>query len=74
VLAEAPGTGNRPSGRLGFRTAAGWYHATRVIERRRRRRAYEATLATNDPGGRSLRVRIRPAGDGVVAQLTRRAR
>jgi alpha-glucosidase len=61
VLAEAP------TGRLGLRTAAGWYRATRVLERRRRGRSWVATLATNDPAGRRLRVSLRPVADGVIA-------
>ena len=63
VLAEAPGTGRGPSGRLGFATRAGWFHATRVVGRR----SGQLLLATTDPAGRGLRVRLRPAGDGVVA-------
>ena len=67
VLAEAPGAGSGPTGRLGFRTAAGWFHATRVIDGRRVGPAYEATLATSDPAGRRLALRLEPDAPGVIA-------
>jgi alpha-glucosidase (family GH31 glycosyl hydrolase) len=67
VLAEAPGTGTGPSGTLGFQTAVGWFHATKVIDERRDGAAYTATLASTDPTGRTLRVRIAPDAGGVIA-------
>jgi hypothetical protein len=63
VLAEAPGTGSGPTGTLGFRTALGWFHATRVVEGRRDGADYEAVLATSDPLGRRLGLRLGPDGD-----------
>ena len=66
VLNERAATGAGPSGTLGFRTALGWWHATRVQEEEVRDGAYEAVLATTDPGGRTLGVRVEPAGDGIV--------
>ena len=72
VLAEAPGLGDGPTGRLGFRTAERWFHATRVISSRDVGGAVDATLATNDPGGRRLEVRIGRYGAGAIA-LTARA-
>jgi sulfoquinovosidase len=71
VLAEAPGTGTGPTGRLGLRTAAGWFHATRVIEQRRGDGALRATLATSDPAGRRLRVSLRRVASGVIALRAR---
>jgi alpha-glucosidase (family GH31 glycosyl hydrolase) len=71
VLAEAPGAGSGPTGRLGFRTATGWFHATRVVEGRRAGRAYEATLATNDPSGRRLALRLEPDAPGVISLRAR---
>jgi hypothetical protein len=71
LLAEAPGAGSGPTGRLGFRTQAGWYHATRVIDGGRAERAYEATLATSDPAGRRLRLRLEPDSPGVIALSAR---
>jgi alpha-glucosidase (family GH31 glycosyl hydrolase) len=64
-LEELSGSGT--TGALGFRTAAGWFRATRVIESRRESRALVARVATSDPGGRTLEVRIEPDADGVVA-------
>src|SRR5262245_60505912 len=66
-LEELPGTGTGPSGALGFRTAAGWFRGTRVIDARHEGDAYRATLQTTDPLGRKLAVRIAPAADGVIA-------
>ena len=66
VLAERAATGTGPSGTLGFRTAAGWWHATAVAEGGMRGAAFDAVLATTDPLGRRLHVRIEPAGEGIV--------
>jgi alpha-glucosidase len=71
VLAEAGGTGNGPTGTLGFRTQAGWFHATRVVEGRRAGAAYEATLATSDPAGRRLELRLARDAPGVIALRSR---
>ncbi len=73
------GSGGRPElagrpGNVAFRTAAGWFRATRVIEGAG---TSEVLLATNDPAGRRMRlayvpydnrrllyfVRVRVAGD-----------
>ena len=67
VLDEAPGTGTGPTGTLGFQTIAGWWHATRVVEERRDGDAYVARLATSDPAGRTLAVRVAPDAEGVIA-------
>ena len=66
VLREAARRDLGPSGTLGFRTAAGWFHATRVVSERRDGRAYVATLATSDPLGRRLSVRIERDAEGVI--------
>jgi alpha-glucosidase (family GH31 glycosyl hydrolase) len=66
VLAQDPATGPEAAGTLGFRTAAGWQHATRVTGSRRRGDAYLADLETTDPG-RTIRVRLEPAAGGVIA-------
>jgi alpha-glucosidase len=65
VLAEHPGTGAGPDGALGFRTASGWTHATRVVAARREGGAYVAELATADPS-RGIEVRIAPAREGTI--------
>ncbi len=66
VLSEFRATGLGPSGTLGFRTPAGWFHATKVIDDRRTRSAYLATLATTDPARRRLQVRITRGARGVI--------
>lgn len=66
VLAEHSGTGLGPTGTLGFQTPVGWFHATRVLAEERAGDAYAATLATSDPAGRTLLVRIAPDGEGVI--------
>ena len=66
VLGERAGGGEGPVGALGFRTAYGWVHATRVLSSRRFRSGIAATLATGDPG-RKLAVRVTPDGEGVIA-------
>ncbi len=66
VLSEATGRGLGPDGALGFRTAAGWQHATRVESSKRQGGAYEAVLATSDPL-RRIALRLVPGGEGTVA-------
>ncbi len=67
VLSEAGGTGPGPTGKLGFRTSAGtWFRATRVLLSGRDGAAYTAKLATTDPLGRTLAVRIEPDAEGVI--------
>ena len=60
VLTQVPGS-------LGFRTAAGSFHATRVLDARRRRGAWTGTFASDDPDGRRLLVRLAPDAHGVIA-------
>jgi alpha-glucosidase (family GH31 glycosyl hydrolase) len=67
VLVEAADRSPTPAGPLGFRTAAGWVHATGARSVRRAGRGLVATVDTTDPGGRRLEVRIAPAGAGVVS-------
>ena len=72
ILTERAGTGDGPTGTLGFATGAGaWSHATRVVSERRDGRAYLATLATSDPLGRQIEVRVGPDADGVIAVAAR---
>jgi alpha-glucosidase (family GH31 glycosyl hydrolase) len=72
VLAEAPGTGSGPTGRLGFRTAAGWFRATRALSSRTAGQTrYDATLATTDPLGRRIELTIERDADGVIALSAR---
>ena len=60
VLTQVPGS-------LGFRTADGHFHATRVLYSRRHRDAWTSAFATDDPAGRRLVVRVAPDGAGVTA-------
>ena len=65
VLSEHPGLGVGPSGTLGFRTAAGWFHATRVASGGQVGGAFEADLETTDPT-RGIHVRLAPDGEGLI--------
>src|SRR3954471_18716804 len=67
VLDEATGTGTGPTGTLGFQTAVDWFHAMKVLDAKRDGAAYTATLATSDPTGRTLTLKIAPDTDGVIA-------
>lgn len=67
VLAEATGTGIGATGTVGFQTAVGWFHATRVLDEARDGAAYTAHLATSDPAGRTLAIRLAPDVSGVLA-------
>ncbi len=66
VLSEHPGTGSGPSGTLGFRTATGWSHATKVTSSAVEDGVFTAQLETTDPL-RTISVELRPDGKGVIA-------
>jgi alpha-glucosidase (family GH31 glycosyl hydrolase) len=66
ILAQDRATGPEAAGTLGFRTAAGWQHATRVASSRRAGDAYVAELETTDPA-RRIEVRLARAAGGVIA-------
>ena len=59
VLSENRGLGTGPTGTLGFSTATGWFHATRVISGGMQGGAYFAQLETTDPT-RGIQVRLEP--------------
>ena len=61
VLAESPAV------RAGFRTPAGWFAATRARRVAVEGGAVVAELATDDPLGRVVRLRMARDADGVVA-------
>lgn len=61
------GTTAGPGGALGFQAGGHWYHATRATAVARRGKAITATLATNDPAHRTLRVTVARDADGVIA-------
>ena len=52
---------------LRITTAAGTFAATEVVRTRRSGATYIATVATDAPDGRTLSVRVAPAGDGTIA-------
>ena len=66
VLSENRGLGNGPTGTLGFSTALGWSHATRVASGGMQGDAFVAQLETTDPT-RGIQVRVQPAGDGMIS-------
>ena len=63
VLSEHPGRSGGPSGSLGFEAGGAWRHATRVLSLRRSRGGVVVALATTDPAGRRIRVRLAPRGE-----------
>jgi len=81
ALSELTDTGATPEGSLGFGanpvpswggstvTPAGsaWWHATRVLSATVHRSSLVLRVATNDPLGRQLLVRVAAAGSGVIA-------
>jgi sulfoquinovosidase len=71
VLREHAGTGTGATGTLGFETAGDWFHATRALTESRVGGRYGATLATTDPHGRRLVVRIARDAPGVVGLTAR---
>lgn len=67
-LTEAPDSSAAgPAGPIGFRTAAGWAHATEAIAVSTPGKRVEATVATNDAAGATLRVAVEPAAPGIIA-------
>lgn len=67
LLSELGSAGSGPSGSLGFRTASGWFHATRAISLQRRGQGLSGVLETTDPLGRRIGVRIAPEDEGAIA-------
>jgi alpha-glucosidase (family GH31 glycosyl hydrolase) len=55
-----------PIAALAFHTAAGWMRATQVASSRRSGDGLLLDVATEDPLGRHLEVRIEPAGSGAI--------
>ena len=52
---------------IGFTVGGARFRAMRATDLRRDGDAVVATLATNDPAGRTIAVRVRRDGDGIVA-------
>ena len=55
-----------PSAALAFHTPAGWMHATQVVSMRHSGHGLVSVVATSDPAGRQVEVRIEAAGDGAL--------
>jgi len=66
VLSENRGLGSGPTGTLGFSTAAGWFHATRVASGGMQGGDYVAQLDTTDPA-HGIQVRVGADADGVIS-------
>jgi alpha-glucosidase (family GH31 glycosyl hydrolase) len=56
------------SNSLGFRTAAGWQHATVTLSSVTYKHAYQSELATTDPE-RRIELRVSRRGDGVITLI-----
>ncbi|MGI9021386.1 MAG: TIM-barrel domain-containing protein [Solirubrobacterales bacterium] len=65
-LEELAATGSGPSGTLGFSTELGWFHATSATSLEHDGAALIGTLATTDPLGRTIEVRVEPDSKGVI--------
>jgi alpha-glucosidase (family GH31 glycosyl hydrolase) len=65
VLSESASTAAGPAGTLGFRTATGWQHATRVVSSESRQGGFTATLATTDPA-RTMSIALTGSREGVI--------
>ena len=65
VLSENRGLGTGPTGTLGFSTATGWFHATRVASGGMQGGTYVGQLETTDPT-RGIQVRLEPDREGVI--------
>ncbi len=71
TLAQDRGIGSGPGGSLGFQTTDGWFHATNATSLRSDRNSISAILATTDPGGRRIALRVGAPHGGVVAVSAR---
>jgi len=67
LLRSSAGTGADAPGAFGLRTGGRWRQATRVLEQSRSGAALQATLATTDPAGRRLALRVAPNAAGVLS-------
>ncbi len=65
VLSESATTSAAGAGTLGFRTAAGWEHATSVLSSGKQAGRFTASLATTDPA-RTISVALFSDLDGVI--------
>jgi alpha-glucosidase (family GH31 glycosyl hydrolase) len=70
-LRESTRLASGAGGRLGFETTTGWYHATRIAGGRAPSRP-DFTLATDDPDGRRIALRLDRGGQPGVVRLRAR--
>jgi len=67
VFDTIPGGGTTsPTGAIGFRSLGQWWHARRATAVQTTGEAITATLQTDDPLGRTLALKVTPAGDGII--------
>jgi alpha-glucosidase (family GH31 glycosyl hydrolase) len=70
-LSEAGASRAGPGGRVGFRAAGEWFHATKVLRRSGDRREAKLRLATDDPDGRTIMLEARARRSGIVGLKAR---
>lgn len=63
-IVEAKARGDRPGGRIGFRSGGRWHHATRLANPRAS--TGTVVLLTDDPAGRRIRMRLRDVGRQTI--------
>jgi alpha-glucosidase (family GH31 glycosyl hydrolase) len=66
VLREHPNRGGTRTGRLGFVANGRWNRPTRLLSFRRRAGGWTGVLATTDPAGGRMQVRLHPVGNGAI--------
>ncbi len=66
LLRQAGSRGSGATGALGFRSRGRWWRATNVLSSNTRSAVFTALVATTDPAGRRLDVRLEPDGRGAV--------
>ncbi len=66
TLDQPPPGGVGDQGNLAFRSVTGWAHAVRATSLAREGRGVRASVATDDPLGRTLEVTVAPAGHGSI--------
>src|SRR5262249_8116273 len=67
LLSSVKGAGAAGPAALSVRTPAGWVHATTVFAVAREDGGLRMAVQTNDPQGATFTLRVRPAGDGIIA-------
>jgi alpha-glucosidase (family GH31 glycosyl hydrolase) len=68
-LVEVQRSSTQPGGRAGFEVGGRWHHATRVLSIRRLGATTRATLASDDPRGRRILLRVRSGAGAAAVQI-----